>query len=812
MAGGLGALLWGGMLSLGGWWASGHAFRQPDGLPRAIGAAVLAWVWATLGALALGLFGSLARGPLLAWAAAGLALGGLVRALATHPPGRSESRGGPVDRAATVGLALTLWSVVIIGMTSWLVPVKVISDAPIYHLYFAAQWWKSGRLSIVPAPFGDTAVSYLPENGEVLFAALMALANGDGLARAGPFLFLLFGAASAFAIARRVGAGTSSAILAVGLFATSLPVLIYSFEANVNMIFVAGYLAAAYFFLEYAQGDGGAGTLTLGALAAGGTWGSKATGTVFVPPLLVIAAVAVLFRGGSRRTRLGHLLLLALSPWLMAGYWFARNAWVTGNPLYPLQVSILGRVWLPGWFESSAMRHSRFYLPRGDLRILADALLNVFDPRLAPLWAAGLVAAWAPRRERPGSRWDGLVAAMTVANVALYWILIPYRSQQRFLLPAIGLATAPLACLLDRAGWLRWSAVGLLALHLLTPPTWPVTPLGRATRWGFSGGMRSAAQGPVPAIPTLSQWREIQARPALGLDLAVTITSAVLALLAAREWVSGGRDRSPGRWLRAAIATSALIAMPCPFISGYFKGIRAVFPDAALARAWDRLDRLAGPRPARIAYAGTNLVYYLMGRGQRHDVVYVNVDAHRGWRLHDYHREAIARSAPNWPDPRPGWDRLHPDYDAWLANLAAERIDFLFVARPDPIDGRFNIADPYGYPIERVWADAHPEAFTLVYGPEDGEPVARIYRVHPPAPPERARRLSAPIFPEVGRLTRTRSRVEGDTSRGTSERWLLLQETLISWLMARVDRREWDFHPGLPARSLQGPSTTHRHG
>ena len=151
-----------------------------------------------------------------------------------------------------------------------------------------------------------------------------------------------------------------------------------------------------------------------------------------------------------------------------------------------------------------------------------------------------------------------------------------------------------------------------------------------------------------------------------------------------------------------------------------------------MRRAWDRLDRLAGPRPARIAYAGTNFCYYLMGRGQRHDVVYVNVDAHRGWRMHDYHREAIARGEPNWPDPRPGWDRLHPDYDAWLANLTAERVDYLFVARPDPHDGAHNIADREGYPIERVWADAHPEVFQLVYGPADDEPVARIYRFRPP--------------------------------------------------------------------------------
>src|SRR5262249_31169804 len=156
-----------------------------------------------------------------------------------------------------------------------------------------------------------------------------------------------------------------------------------------------------------------------------------------------------------------------LLPWVMASFWFVRNAWLTGNPIYPLQVSAFGRVWLRGWYESPAMRFSPFYLPPGDLRLLADALLGALDPRLAPLWAAGVVGGWLLSRGRPEGRWVGVVAALAAADVALYWLLIPYRSQMRFLLPAIGLATAPLACLLDRARWLRWAAVSLLAIHLL---------------------------------------------------------------------------------------------------------------------------------------------------------------------------------------------------------------------------------------------------------------------------------------------------------------------------------------------------------
>lgn len=52
------------------------------------------------------------------------------------------------------------------------------------------------------------------------------------------------------------------------------------------------------------------------------------------------------------------------------------------------------------------------------------------------------------------------------------------------------------------------------------------------------------------------------------------------------------------------------------------------------------------------------------------------------------------------------------------------------VTRAEPSDGQFNIADRAGFPIERVWADAHPESFTAVYGAFERDPYMRIYRVH----------------------------------------------------------------------------------
>jgi hypothetical protein len=130
-----------------------------------------------------------------------------------------------------------------------------------------------------------------------------------------------------------------------------------------------------------------------------------------------------------------------------------------------------------------------------------------------------------------------------------------------------------------------------------------------------------------------------------------------------------------------------------------------------------------------VAYAGTNLPYYLMASGLRNDVRYVNIDNQRRWLLHDYHRQSQAAGSPTWNHPRPGWDRIHPSYDAWLANLRAEGIQLLVVARANPAEGPYNVADAQGFPVERGWAEGHPNAFKPLYGVEEGDPLFRIYAV-----------------------------------------------------------------------------------
>lgn len=713
-------------LGIGAYFAARHGLRQPPGLPRALAAAVLAWAWATLGVLVLGTLGRLELVPLAAWSIAGGVIGA-----ATIRSRSEDERPTPKPSdwcaSATWAIGLVLVAAIPIATSSLLLPVKVVSDGPIYHLYFAVRWWKAGRLFLVPTPFGETAAPYFPAGGDVWFTWLLTGWGGDRLARIGQAPFWLLAGAAAFGLARRLGATTPSAIIATCWFVTNVPMLLFSFEANVDTVFAAGYLLAAYFLSRFAIDEGGWPALLLAGLAAGGAWGSKPTATVFVPPLLGLGLVLVLWRG---RRRLAEAAALVGGTILMSGYWFGRNLVLTGNPLYPLHIEAFGRVWLSGWFSRSAMKYSRFHIPADNLAAFADIVMTVFDPRLMPVWLAAILGAWTwGRRARPWAGWDWACSALAVANVAAYWLFIPYRTQQRFMIHAMGLAVVPLALTIDRGRPLRWVAVGLLAVHLLTPHTWPFGAPLTDWLWEASKLIPTVPRGPINVPINLEQWYVMTSTPAGVGYLAGMAALAAGAVPVAWAWGRAAR-RNSSRRTGLAMGLTALLVLASVWTLGLGvkSGASRFPPFADYYRGWHVLDSMTRRAPRRIAYAGTNLPFYLMMPELRNEVRYVNIDAHRGWLLHDYHRDARAGGEAPWDTPRPGWDRIRPDFDAWLANLRAERIELLVVARSNPEDGRFNVANDRGFPIEAVWAERHPELFEPVYGAAEGDPLFHIYR------------------------------------------------------------------------------------
>ncbi len=144
------------------------------------------------------------------------------------------------------------------------------------------------------------------------------------------------------------------------------------------------------------------------------------------------------------------------------------------------------------------------------------------------------------------------------------------------------------------------------------------------------------------------------------------------------------------RWALAASATMGFVLLGfvdvgAGVFESRFRFYPPSFPD--FYAGWLNFETRCGPAGTRVAYAGTDLPYYLLGRGLRNEVRYINVDRHRDWLLHDYHREALSHGQGTWPNSRPGWDRIRPDYRAWLDNLDAEGIQLLVVTRANPAGG-----------------------------------------------------------------------------------------------------------------------------
>src|SRR5208337_880036 len=197
-----------GLLISGAWWLAGAGFRQARTLDRVLACSVLSFTWCLLGLEGLGTAGLLAIGPLVVWMGLLCAAGLVVRWLRPVPaigPVAEETNPEPWQWETLLALTFVLWVSVEMAMQSLLLPVKVVSDGPIYHLYFGVRWWKAGRLFLVATPFGENAATYFPANGDVWFTWLMVAWGGDRLARIGQVPFLLLAAIAVFRIGRMLG-------------------------------------------------------------------------------------------------------------------------------------------------------------------------------------------------------------------------------------------------------------------------------------------------------------------------------------------------------------------------------------------------------------------------------------------------------------------------------------------------------------------------------------------------------------------------------------------------------------------------------
>ena len=531
-------------------------------------AAVMVGVQAALGAV--GMLTAARTLAALVLVAAGAAVG--VWAWARRGPRHPGSTREPWS-AADVAAAAALLGLFAERLWHGLHATTFLYDTLSYHLHTPATWMHEARLAIVPAVFGDVSPAYAPANLELWFLLLMAPLRSDYLAGIGQLPLAALAATAIVAAVREAGGGRAAALAAALAFLLVPEVHGQMATAMTDLGLAAFLLAALPFALRR--------DLVWTAVALGLAVGTKYAGAVLALPFAAAGLVIALRRP---RVRIhGRDALIALAVFVAAGgFWYLRNAGLTGNPLYPVAVPGLP---LPARYGSAQMRAWEYHLPVGDVGALADLLVGA---GIAFASAATIALARA---------WRGLELALVAALVAAFWLVVPYQ-ESRFLFAAFGVAAVAMGRTAGQPpALLGWGLLGVaLAGGLLQQPAARALPLLVASL------AAACAHRLWPRLPTRAG--------------TVMAAAAIVALAAA-----------------LGVGHAAFQARP----RGYSIGDE-------LDGAWAWME--ANVRDSRVAYTGTNLAFPLAGKRLGNRVAYVNVSGAAGDRLHDFAAAARSGAEP----------------------------------------------------------------------------------------------------------------------------------------------------------------------
>jgi len=579
---------------------------------------------------------------------------------------------------------LTIFFAIALAVALRFSPVR--HDVMTYHLFFPANWVLFEKIFYTPILFGDMSHTYAPSSGMAFFAFLSLPFHGDQMSRVGQFPFLIMGALAVYRLTVKMGAKKSGALIPVFLAVISPVLFRQGFTAQEDLAMGGAFVTALYFLWEYKDSPSVKTSMLFGA-SIGLAIEIKFIALTFSILLIIPFIYFLLFSTGRAKKDIPIHALAAFGVAIAAGgFWLIRNYFVTGNPLFPLDMP----PFFHGLYNKSAMTKSVFHIP--NIKSIPPVWIHAYGfwmficASLAFLLSIILIV----KKKIKG--FGIYVILMPVFLTIIGFIMIPYNSQFRFLLPAVFLSFISFAFFENRSPtkWVFRSIWMLLALAGIYGAAHP-----------FKLGEIVITKAPLlPKVYFLHQ---------MGLLL---VGAAIIFAL--------------GKVKIAPLKKVAILFFPLFFLVlfmefGLYKNspkqiivLRQNLSKEYPISGWGMVNNIV--EPSVVAYTGTNTPYYLLGRPWRHKVIYVNVTGQTGYLLHDFYK--TCRKKGNCPDPggsdKPPIMREPPNKELWLAGLAKHKADFLFVAPLGKMDRAGVAHDKDGFPVERIWADSMPEIFRLI--------------------------------------------------------------------------------------------------
>ena len=598
---------------------------------------------------------------------------------------------------------LVLWIASALGAAALASP-STFWDALSYHVPMVTTWSQTGFLQAIYLPFAEIANSYFPGNGELLYFWSFAAFKNDLLVRMVSLgMWLVLGLAQ-FRLCRKMGANRQASLFAAILFLTVPIVLAQATEPVLDTASAALFILALGHLYEFGR-SGRFDDVALFSVASGLFVGVKYSAPAYVVMLCGALLYAASWQRANRSARWWFSCCFVFAVGLVAlgGYWYVRNLVQTGSPLFPVEVSLLDWVVLPGTFPGSHYDYNRLAIhldeiPAPDSLVAATRGLGFFFPLAAA--ASGLsmigrlLGSCRYRRERHmacgyGLAREALLVALIVVSLGLYAVT-PYSIMRYSVDEPVSVESLTVGMRL-----------GMVAFAMCVPVI--ATVLSRRPRVLASAWLilpPAMVQSLISANEYSVLWGQVLTTKQL-LVAGLVVMVGLAGHLVFRAW-QPGTVRTSRQLMAGAAAFLVLAALGVGVglhqLVQYREDHRyALYKKVYghIADGWSWVGQNA--YEARIAFTGFNLNYPLYGSQISNEVRYVNIAGDLDDR-YDFYEGGDYRAAGS--------------YAQWVVNLEEWTADYVAVGNGT---------------VEETWIAEDEERFSLEYGNSE----IRVYRVHP---------------------------------------------------------------------------------
>lgn len=557
-------------------------------------------------------------------------------------------------------------------------------DSLNYHFTFPVEWIKHGRLDNPIVVSDDPFPAYYPINGSLLFLWLLLPLKSAFLADLGQLPFFVISFLAILSISKKLGLGKEYSFFAACLF-----VMIPNFFKQLGIGYVdimsAGIFLVALNFILGLKEKFSLMNIIIFAISFGIFIGIKTTNLTYSIFILLPFLYLVLSQKEASITdKIGYTTLFFLLVFIFGCFSYFRNFILTGNPFYPLDVTILGKTIFKGVIDKVTFAARNEQGGYSLAKLLFHEGMGI-QSLLVILPGTILALPVNILRNKNKDLFLNYIITLPLLLYLTYRFILPIPNS-RYLYPVLGIGLI----------------VGFYVLNSLKMPLKIIRI--------------------IVIISIIVSAFECVRRIELGISFALSFLLFIMFILFLKY-----------KRLRIILLSKGVI-IPSIFILlivlqilfldykkneyvRYVKNSR-YWPDATSAWVWLNNNTEGN----NIAYVGRPVPYPMYGTNFKNNAYYVSVNSFEPIHLHD-----LKNSRYSWDNnaenmhrsfEEPNNYRGNADYSVWLNNLHKRKTDLLFIYS-------LHHTKDIKFPIEEVWVKNHPDKFNLVFSNK----TIRIYKL-----------------------------------------------------------------------------------